>query len=546
MSGITHWWRQRTSAFAVQWARVCTYRTAVALVLGECLRHFKYPIALAVVLGVIGLGAQVGALGLILYVVRHFEQDQPTEFHTPLFDFALSANEFTVFVALISTLLLLATYVQYRAQHDMFRTMRNYEEYVCRRVFEIAARLPVPGMKAINDAAEKARLARLLTTLPRYSAGFVKRIVGAFVPAVQTVISLFALLKLDIVTTLGVLVILAVSAFALYWVNAHAIKLSHEQETVAGALALERNELLKTLYQEPGKTPVSFGEHLRSAAYGRAGKNYYDSLLVIDQSRLVAGLAAAVVLGMVLAIKGREVLFSGVSIAQFLAYVMALHYFSSGCRNIAGIFTALNRFYPAISRHAQLLLAEVPPREARAVSSMQVTVHDLASEVEQRLSWRAGQRIGLLTQRAASREQLLPLMNGLHVPGNAARVGFVDYRLVELLPDAGKTATTGTTVTTIAQAQAQVVVVPAMAELHEPDALLIHCGPLASFTPGALACLDEVLFVNADGRLTRVERDWAEHNREALAALLAAAKAAVAKALATRPAAALALDEDLE
>ena len=526
----------------MQWARVRTYRTAVALVLGECLRHFKLPLAWSVLLGVIGLGAQVGALALMLYVVRHFEREQPTEFHTPLFDFALRANEFAIFVTVISTLLLVATYLQYRAQHDMFRIMFDYEQYVCRRVFDIAARLPVPGMKAINDAAEKARLARLLVTVPRYSAGFVRRIVGAVVPALQAVVALAALIKLDILTTLWVLVILAVSGVVLYWVNAHAIKLSHQQEEVMGDLALERGEIIKALYQESGKAPVNFGAHLRGSAYGRAGQTYYDSLLVIDQSRLVAGLAAAVVLGMVLAVKGDEVLFSSGSITQLLAYVMALHYFSTGCRNIAGSFTALNRLYPVISRHAQLLLAELPARGARAVDGMSLTVRDMETDADQRLQWRAGRRVALLLPRAASREQLLPLMNLLHVPGSVARIGFVDYRLVELQHD---TLPVKRPAQILPASPVMLVVAPAMAEVDAPDAVSIHCGPLASFTPGALAGLDDVLFVRADGRLTRVDAAWAEHNRKALQLLLNEAKAAAAQAQVSRAAAALALDEDL-
>ena len=542
MNGLGSWWRRRASAFGVQWARVRTYCTGVTLVLGECLRHFKFPIASAVVLGVIGLGAQVGALGLVLYVVRHFERAEPTEFHTPLFDFALSADEFGVFVAVISTLLLLATYVQYRAQRDIFRFMLDYEQYVCRRVFNIAAQLPVPGLKIINDAAEKARFARLLVTIPRYSAGFVKRIVGAFVPAVQTVVALAALLRLDFLTTLGVLVILALSALALYWVNAHAIKLSHQQETVTGELALERNELLKALYQEPGKTPVNFGDHLRGRAYGRAGQTYYDSLLVIDQSRLVAGLAAAVVLGMVLAVKGREVLFSGESIAQFLAYVVALHYFSAGCRNIAGMFTALNRFYPVISRHAQLLQAALPSAEPHTVESMSVVVRDLASDTDVRLKWRAGRRVGLLLLRPPSREQLLPLMNLLHVAGAPPCIGFVDYRLVELLPDQWTGAASADA---LPAPPAPLVVAPAMADIDGRETVVIHCGPLASFLPGALAALDEVLLVRADGRLTRCVPAWAEDNRRVLAAMLVATKAAAAHNPASRAVAALQFDEDL-
>jgi ABC-type multidrug transport system fused ATPase/permease subunit len=541
MTAISSWWRARRAALAVQWARVRTYRTAVTLVLGECLRHFKFPILWSVVLGVVGLGAQVGALGIIVYVVRHFEHDEPAEFHTPLFDFVLSANEFSLFVAMISVLLLLATYVQYRAQSDMFRVMLDYEQYVCRRVFDIAARLPVPGMRAINDVADKARLARLLVTVPRYSAGFVKRIVGALVPILQAVVALIALFKLDILTTFGVLAILAVSGVVLYWVNAHAIKLSHEQEGVMGALAQERGEIIKALYQDAGQQPVNFGAHLRGLAYGRAGRNYYDSLLVIDQSRLVAGLGAAVVLGMVLAIKGREVLFGGGSIAQFLAYVMALHYFSTGCRNIAGSFTALNRFYPVISRHAQLLLAAVAAPATPAVETMNVTVREAQSDSERRLTWRPGQRVGLVLPRAASREQLLPLMNSLHVPGVATRVGFVDYRLVELQHDAPPSRATAA----LPAAPAGLVVTTASAEVDAPQSLVVHCGTLANFTAGSLAALDDVLLVRADGRLLRLEPAWAEANRKAVQAIINEAKAAAAAAQAARGAAALALDEDL-
>ena len=542
MSACGSWWRARTHALGVQSARVRTYRTAVTLVLGECLRHFRLRLAWSVLLGVIGLGAQVGALALILYVVRHFEHDQPTAFHTPLFDFVLSANEFTIFVTVISTLLLLATYMQYRAQRDMFRIMFDYEQYVCRRVFDIAARLPVPGMKAINDAAEKARLARLLVTVPRYSAGFVKRVVGAVVPALQTVVALAALVTLDILTTLGVLVVLAVAGVVLYWVNAHAIKLSHQQETVMGDLALERGEIIKALYQESGKAPVNFGAHLRGPAYGRAGQTYYDSLLVIDQSRLVAGLAAAAVLGMVLAVKGPHVLFSAGSIAQFLAYVMALHYFSSGCRNIAGSFTALNRLYPVISRHAQLLLAELPPREARAVDMLTLTVRDLESDADQRLQWRAGRRVALLLPRVASREQLLPLMNLLQVPGSVARIGFVDYRLVELQHDSMSSKRPAE----IRPASpVMLVVAPAMAEVHAATAVSIHCGPLPSFTAGGLEGFDDVLFIRADGRLTRVAAAWAEANRNVLQKLLNKAKAAASQTQASRAADALAVDDAL-
>lgn len=539
MTGLAAWWRRRSTAVGVQWARVQTYRSVVALVLRECLHHFKFALAAAVMMGVAGLAAQLGALGLVLYVVRHFERAEPTAFHTPLFDFVLSADAFGVFVAVISTLLLLATYAQYRAQRDIFRFMFNYEQYVCRRVFDIAAQLPVPGMRLLNHAAEKAHLGRLLVTVPRYSAGFVRRLVGAFVPAVQTVVALVVLLKLDFMTTLGVLAILAMAAIGLYWVNAYAIKLSHQQESVAGDFALERSELLKALYQEPGKTPVDFGEHLRGRAYARAGQTYYDSLLVIDHSRLLAGLAAAVVLGMVLAIKGREVLFSGGSIAQFLAYVMALHYFSAGCRNIAGMFTALNRFYPVISRHAQLLQAEPASVVAQSSATMTVVVRDLASDSDVRLKWQVGRRVGLLLLRPASREQLVPLMNLLQVPGMRPGIGSVDYRLVELLSAPGASV-----VADEKTSPAPITVVPAMAPIDEPETLLIHCGPLASFSPGALAALDEVLLVRADGRLTRCAPAWAEANRRALAAMLAEAKAAAAQNQASRAAAALLLDEE--
>lgn len=541
MSGISTWWRARRAALDVQWARVRAYRTAVALVLGECLRHFKWPLTLSVVLGVIGLGAQVGALALILYVVRHFERDQPAAFHTALFDFVLSADQFSMFVAVISVLLLLATYMQFRAQRDMFRTMLDYERHVCRRVFEIATRLPVPGMRNINDGAERARLARLLATVPRYSAAFVKRIVGAVVPALQTVVALAALIKLDMLTTLVVLVFLALAGVALYWVNAHAIKLSHEQESVMNELAAERSELVKSLYQEPGKPPVNVGAHLRGPAYGRAGQTYYDSLLVIDQSRLVAGLGAAVVLGMVLAVKGREVLFSSGSIAQFLAYVMALHYFSSGCRNIAGSFTALNRFYPVISRHAQLLQADTPSSTASTVESVSITVRDHSSETDQRLVWRAGQRVGLLLPRAASREQLLPLINLIHVPGGVARIGFVDYRLVELHGDVPPAQRSSAALA----APAQLVVASALAEIEAPAQVVVQCGPLASFSAGSLARLDTLLFVRADGRLTRLDAEWAESHRKEVKLLLAEAKAAATEALAAKGGAALGLDEDL-
>lgn len=303
-------------------------------------------------------------------------------------------------------------------------------------------------------------------------------------------------------------------------------------------LAAERSELVKSLYQEHGKAPVNFGAHLRGAAYGRAGQTYYDSLLVIDQSRLVTGLGAAVVLGIVLAVKGREVLFSSGSIAQFLAYVMALHYFSSGCRNIAGSFTALNRFYPVISRHAQLLQAETPSTTARTVESMSIAVRDHSSETDQRLIWRAGQRVGLLLPCAASREQLLPLMNLVHVPGGVARIGFVDYRLVELHGDVLPAQHSST-------APAQVVVASAMAEVEAPAAVVIHCGPLASFSAGSLARLDTLLFIRADGRLTRLDAEWAERNRKEVKLLLAEAKAAATQAQAAKGGAALGLDEDL-
>ena len=542
MTGLRTWWGRQTDALNVQWVRVQTYRSALAAVVRECLRHFKYPIAAAVMLGVIGLGAQIGALGLVLYVVRHFERADPTAFRTPLFDFAMSADAFGVFVAIISALLLLATYMQYRAQRDIFRFMMDYEKFVSRRAFDIAVQLPVPGLKSVNDSAERAQLGRLVGTVPRYCSGFIKRLVGAFVPAVQTAVALAALLRVDFLTTLGVLAILAVAALGLYWVNAHAIKLSHQQEVVVADLALERGELLKALYMEPGKTPVNFGEHLCGPIYARASRTFFDSLLVIDQSRLVAGLSAAVVLAVVLAVKGREVLFGGGSVAQFLIYVMALHYFSTGCRNIAGMFTALNRFYPVISRYAQLLQIETGLTESPPVEFMSVLVRDLASNADVRIKWHAGRRVGLLLQRPASREQLVPLMNLLHVPGLRPRVGFVDYRLVELLTEP---AVAVSAALKPPQSAAPIVVVPATAKFEEPKSVVIHCGQPASFPPGALAAMDDVLLVCADGRLTRCAPAWAEDNHRALAKMIAEAKVAAAQHnQASRATAALQLDEN--
>ncbi len=251
MSGVGRWWRARRAALDVQWARVRAYRTAVALVLGECLRHFKWPLSLSVVLGVIGLGAQFGALALILYVVRHFERDQPATFHTALFDFVLSAD--------------------------------------------------------------------------------------------------------------------------------------------------------------------------------------------------------------------------------------------------------------------------------------------------QRLVWRAGQRVGLLLPRAVSREQLLPLINVIHVPGGGARIGFVDYRLVELLGDVQPAHSSRA----VLAAPAQLVVASALAEVDAPAAVVIQRGPLASFSAGSLARLDALLLVRADGRLTRLDAEWAESHRKEVKLLLAEAKAAATQGLAAKGGAALSLDEDL-
>lgn len=411
-----------------QHLRIAAYLAATGQVLGDARAALGWALPQALAMGLAGLAAQLGVLALVLLLMRNVESQAGRVGDTVMvFGHPLGHLPLLAFAGVVALLLLGAAALHYGGQRALFAAIARYERHVYSCLLELAVALPLPAQPRLNELAGGRAANRLLASLPRGCAMFVRRVFGAVVPVAQALLALIALVRLDPLTTTGVLAILVLAGVALYRINLDTVRLTRAQDERSAEWVRERQQLLREIALQPRRdSAMRRADHVAGAAYRTAQDGFFARRLAIDKSQLVSAVAGALIVGVVLATKGRSTLLGGGSVTALIAYLLALQYFVTGVRSLAGMVTAINRFVPALERYAEFLDARQRPHSAPVPLALKA--NDLQRGGTVRLELAPGQRWVLLVGGVPSREDLVALCNASRPLGQPCAPGWLEFR----------------------------------------------------------------------------------------------------------------------
>jgi len=210
-------------------------------------------------------------------------------------------------------------------------------------------------------------------------------------------------------------------------------------------------------------------------------------------------------------------------VTALIAYVIALQYFSSGLRNVTGMATAINRFYPQVARVAVFLRLRGDPAQDSDDNgdpgSVSLTVTDLVSGRRSKCELAAGTRVCLLTRRAGARDALVDFVERLRLAAGPPVIGMLDYRIGDISGIGGAAPTTESAPGAEHLSRTRLVVRNGACNGRQscPSTVTeIYCATVADHDGVGFGAYARVMFVRHDGEIMACTPVWADEHRHEL------------------------------
>jgi len=356
--------------------RLRIYSRTILWLVREVVSNFKWPTLRVVVSGLIGIFGQGLGLLIIFSFARSLETGQPPSLRGFVFPLEPSYENLLIVAAGVFVLMVISAICQFDAQRQALSIACRFEEFLVRRTFVAASRVPLsaPSSEQINDSGH---LRKLATRDAKIASRIVFLLISNLIDLCFFLAFLAFVLWLDWLTTSVVFVLMTLYGGGLYWLNIYGVHSSRSMERSIGPSAAEKRKIVTRLLRST--VPIAFDDPdveyiFRSGNTAKALQSYERRLAVIPIGALISSAFTAFVICAVLALFGAVIFFEAGSWSRLLAYVLALRLVLRRLAKLASGATSISRLYPSARRFydfltsiegANIRAAQLPMRQVR-------------------------------------------------------------------------------------------------------------------------------------------------------------------------------------
>jgi hypothetical protein len=335
--------------------------------------RFKSSIVWILITGFLSVTVQVWAIGTVVYYARLLESGKP--YRLLGFTFLPRSSPALLGVVAVTVLvsILLASLLIFYSQTKTISLARQYQDFCAERVLRLSAAGFGAWMPELNQPASDTLLLKIARSDGRFLGRGLMTIIGGFVPTLTAIVGLGALFLLNLPVTLLLVSIIAFSVLFHFRISVIGARHSKVTEDHTAAASAELRQVLRwhrdVAHPTPGP-PWWQVRVLQEGRYRRYMDGYEGRLQAMTQSQMVSNVTFGVVLCILVALLGGEVLWSQQGWGRLLGYVVALRYSFSALTDVSRRLIGVNRFYPQFRRYASFLkLAQakaeaVPPPDS--------------------------------------------------------------------------------------------------------------------------------------------------------------------------------------
>lgn len=401
------------------------YKQIFFLLLSDTFYRYRKNVALIVASSLLGVGAQVGAIAILVYYVRLLENGESVSFYVFSFLPQKNLDLLLIVAACILIALVISAFLIYYSRYHILKLGRKYEIFCSKRILAILSsgcKIIIPKDESNHNDVYVIKLAK---SYSRYCNRVLQILLSIFFPAVTLCFAFTTVIYYNPVLTMVLIVPGLIYIIFLYRTNVEAARNSMQMENTAGGAGKEFRALLEivksALGRITGKEPW-LDNYYNTGATRKHLDAYEGRLRAVETSTFISNLFLAVCLFLVLLAMGGKTILQGQGWSELLVYVLALRFALVSLKQLTRLMTSINLFYPQFSRYFQFVLNSgymqqcLEPCERYKLIVQQ---NSIMSELNQMEVIR-GDRIGLVLREKVERITIYPLLSGIMPEGKQA------------------------------------------------------------------------------------------------------------------------------
>lgn len=213
------------------------------------------------------------------------------------------------------------------------------------------------GLKSLIESKQDFKdLSRVLMSSPRLAGRLLKQLYSLIHPTLKSIALLFALLVLDIKTTMLILTLLIILGYVQYIINRRAANYSRMFDSAQRTSRLIIKDILKESILKAGQSSNRNLSLWSNKDIGQALKAYRMRTQVTEESKLATNISKSMLI-MCVFLLSFSFAPAGLSEKEILSslihYVPALAFFIISLQSVLAGITNISRFYPQVSNYHQ-------------------------------------------------------------------------------------------------------------------------------------------------------------------------------------------------
>ena len=313
-----------------------------------------------------GILCELGSIFIAVHFARLVENGAPLNIWGHAF-IPRESVTLLVFVGLALGLALLAgAALIYSGKSMGCRLSRKYEEFCIRRVYNLVQNRELTGQNHVFRTQNE--LLKQVSLYSRQCGRYFLAMLELPTPLLYFLISLIAMLIIDLLGFGLIVSLLSISLILLYNINQKAAECFKEYEDKSPKASSEKRRLLKRImYMSTSSDHVAkwLDWMLLSGAKSKSLDAYEGYLVSTQTSVFLHGIIFAVMISFMLIFLGFRIIIQGHNWGLLLVFLIALRFFLSSLRQLITISNTLSRFSPQLIKYFEFI-AQSPASGAAA------------------------------------------------------------------------------------------------------------------------------------------------------------------------------------
>ena len=430
--------KYQASSYQAFCITLSSYVKSVAWLVHDSIRREKMLASAVLVAGLVGVLLRAVVFGLVVVYARYFSSGEVFELAGLSFD-PRTSLELLIGASISAVVLLfLATLSLYYARVTCVRMSRGYEEHCGKRVIKLLGQAGyVFALR--NTLVEDRVVLRLIKSDSRVAGRLLRRLLSIVVPVATLAGTMIVLFYLEAALTALVVLVGVVFIFYQYRVSRKGAEHSARFEKLAYVAGNEYQLLIRHYkYLHGTDTRGLLVEDLfASGPVKKQLDSYEGRLRAVENSQLVSGIFAALIVGLIFLIMGWGIIGDGAGWERLLVYVVALRFAMVGLQGVFSAITSINRFYPKLRRYKAFVegfatrdgIVNPPLTSAYMLKILERDGARLFAGSKSQLEFTRGQRLAVATPLGINRYTLPWLCGAMSGAdeGNSSLLHFACY-----------------------------------------------------------------------------------------------------------------------